>query len=94
MEKRNAPDWSKLIPEFESSGVSAAGFARSRELPLSTLRYYIKRSRKSESGSRQKSTAFVELPVPLNGPQPANKEKRSAVTITIAGINIRIEVVS
>lgn len=91
MEKRT-PDWPNLIAEFESSGLSAAGFAKSRDLPLSTLRYYIKKSRKSEPAGRRKSAGFVELPVPLNSPQTAGKEKRSAVTITIAGVNIRVEV--
>lgn len=92
MENRNAPDWSKLIPEFESSGLPAAKFAKSRSLALSTLRYHIRRSRISSRVGRQKPSGFVELPVVLSGTQTAGKEKRTSISITIADVNIRIEV--
>jgi hypothetical protein len=64
--RRNREEASRLVREFEQSGMRRAAFCRVQGIALSTLDYY-----RRKHGSQEGRNAAQIVPVELVGPSPA-----------------------
>ena len=72
-ERRNAGQWTKILAEIDSSGISTAEFARQQKLSLSSIyqwRKRLKRNGTKTCPSTAEPVSFIEV-VPEEAPQGA-----------------------
>ena len=71
-QRRSREEVGAVLKDFERSGLSQSAFAAGRGIPLSTLQYWLRRSREETSGQDVTTPQRMELvPIRIVDPLPA-----------------------
>ena len=83
--------WSERIRKFRSSGQTCRDWCTERQIPVSTMTYWIRKLKKEENSSEvDKEPVFAKLPSESEIVMRDTAQETAAVSILISGY-IRIE---
>lgn len=82
--------WSGRVQEFRSSGQTCKGWCEEHQIPVSTMRYWIRRLDRKEKAIGDTEPVFAKLPSESEIAMRDTAEGSAAVSIYISGC-IRIE---
>ena len=85
--------WSGRVQEFRSSGQTCKGWCEEHQIPVSTMRYWIRRLDRKEKAIGDTEPVFAKLPSESEIAMRDTAEGSAAVSIYISGC-IRIETAS
>lgn len=88
MAKQGREYWTKVISEFEQSGLTHQDFATKREVSIHGLRLWLYRIRRERGGSGRKMKGVRLLPVRVRREQALVVE-RSVLELAVNGVGVR-----
>jgi len=98
--RRTREDWARLFSEFEAGGETVSRFCARREISVATFGWWRSklrceaRSAGAPVGARARraptAAGVALLPVRVVGEDPARAENPIAITLTFAGIEMRV----
>src|SRR4051812_46689272 len=87
MAKQGREYWTKVVAEFEGSGLRHQEFATQREVSLHGLRHWLYLIRRERGGARRKPKGVRLLPVRVRREQVV--PERSVLELAVNGVSVR-----